>query len=268
MGLKAMAAVGDRSRATKNELLLLLKIADLADDDGRNCWMETPAMGKWLRADDRSAQRILLRLQAIGEIVIEVNDGRRSVPLGHGRHFCPKWFIHVRCVYDWPAYQAEEGAESDKTPDSANPLPRGRPSRKSDKTPDSAHRSKSGVLSPKSGVLSSKSGVSSAHIRKYPLSTRTSTQEQGSAAARTPRSPSESPGDNLKVITKLVHDILDHFPEPDDLIGLVKESCASLGIAYDTDVIRRAIDSADHQRIRAGKTPSDRHSAGAAAAAS
>lgn len=83
-------------------------------------------------------------------------------------------------------------------------------------------------------------------------------------AGAAPRHPVENPLDNVGVLTKLVHQILDFIqPDPVDLPELVKESAASYAIAYNTEAVTLAIESADFQRVRAGKNPSDPNSAGA-----
>lgn len=128
MGFREMGLVGDRSRATKSDLLLLLKIADGCDDEGRNSFIETPAMGRWLRCSERGTQYVLQRLQTNREIEIEINETGREIVLRGGRRFRPKWFIHVRCVSEWEAYQAE--AESADCADFSVGLLRGRPKRK------------------------------------------------------------------------------------------------------------------------------------------
>lgn len=135
MSLRAMNLVGERSRAGKNDLLLLLKVADHCDDEGRNCWMETPAMGRWLRGSERGAQVVLGRLHRLREVDIEVNDTGREIILRGGRRFLPKWFIHVRCVCAWDEYQQE--GESADFADSSKRLLRGRPRRKPAKDADS-----------------------------------------------------------------------------------------------------------------------------------
>ena len=75
---------------------------------------------------------------------------------------------------------------------------------------------------------------------------------------------------NISVITKVAHEVLDFFAEAPDLTDAeiaeaVKRHCAKLHIAYRSDVVCRAIDSALFQRQRAGKPSLIRSAPGEAA---
>lgn len=62
------------------------------------------------------------------------------------------------------------------------------------------------------------------------------------------------PKDNLSVITKLVHTVLADLNQPQDFASLkadVKTQCAQKHIAYDADVVGRALESALAQRRHA-----------------
>lgn len=62
------------------------------------------------------------------------------------------------------------------------------------------------------------------------------------------------PKDNLAVITKLVHTVLADLNQPQDFASLkadVKTQCAQKHIAYDADVVGRALESALAQRRHA-----------------
>jgi hypothetical protein len=98
----------ERARAGKTDLLMLVKIADLADDDGRNAWPEVPRLMKYCRMSERGVEYTLQRLEQQGELLIEHNDAGREIVLRGGRTFRPKWFLHVRCVCEWEAYQRGE----------------------------------------------------------------------------------------------------------------------------------------------------------------
>jgi hypothetical protein len=82
---------------------------------------------------------------------------------------------------------------------------------------------------------------------------------------RNARSAAEA---NVRVITRLVHDVLDRGRQTDAgaLAELVKCQCAARRIAYNSSVVGRAIAAADFQRVRVGKAPSHPSSAGAIAA--
>lgn len=119
-----------------------------------------------------------------------------------------------------------------KEPESVLPAPaverNGEPCKKT------ASPSESGVLILESGVLSSEDGTRKA------------------AASPRPR-PVENPNDNLSIVTKLAHEAIDIEGMNADLGQLadaVKSLCAIRGIAYNSEVVRKAVDSALAQRRR------------------
>jgi Fe2+ or Zn2+ uptake regulation protein len=71
----------------------------------------------------------------------------------------------------------------------------------------------------------------------------------GSKAGAAPLPP-DRPADNVSVITKLAHQSIDVLGVGDrsDLRGDLKDRCAALHIAYDSEVIDKAIESAVWQR--------------------
>lgn len=81
----------------------------------------------------------------------------------------------------------------------------------------------------------------------------------------------ENPADNLSIITKLAHEVLDlleHTPDVEvgEVMESVKRRCALYHIAYDSGVVSTAINSACFQRQRIGKPAVLPGSAGEAAA--
>ncbi len=96
---------------------------------------------------------------------------------------------------------------------------------------------------PESGVLILESG------------TRNLDLKDKAAAAPRPSAPrSEPPDENLRIITKLAHEAIDIEGVAADLgilAGAVKSLCAIRVIAYNSDVVRKAVDSALAQRRRA-----------------
>jgi len=82
------------------------------------------------------------------------------------------------------------------------------------------------------------------------------------AAAASPPPPAEradeNPDDNVGVITKLAHVLLDLYEQHDadfaDFSEVVKWRCAKEGIAYNSEVVTKAIESACYQRQRIGKS--------------
>ena len=79
----------------------------------------------------------------------------------------------------------------------------------------------------------------------------------GSAGAA-PRHLDE-PTENLKVITKIAHEVLDLLSETpdvtkDEVVEGIERRCDLFKIAYSPDLLDKAIDSAVFQRRRAGKS--------------
>jgi hypothetical protein len=93
-----------------------------------------------------------------------------------------------------------------------------------------------------SGVLSLDSG------------TRNLDQQDKAAATPRPSDPrSEPPSENLRIITKLAHEAIDIEgikASLSDLGDAVKSLCAIRVIAYNSEVVRKAVDSALAQRRR------------------
>jgi hypothetical protein len=241
---------------------MLVKIADLADDEGRNAWPEVPRLMKYCRTSERATQYVLRRLERDREIDIEYNEGRRAIVLKGGRLFRPKWFIHVRCVCDWEAYQLE--GKPATSADSAPRLRSGRPSRKPANLADSPVCGKLGV-NPQ--VSTAKAASSNRKTRKNtsggsigidPVVDPVVRTSAGAAPLAPVEKPVENPEDNIRVIAKIVHEVLDNFAQADDVtegdvIEAVKRHCAVLDIAYNSAVVWRALDSAFVQRGRKGK---------------
>jgi hypothetical protein len=61
-----------------------------------------------------------------------------------------------------------------------------------------------------------------------------------------------SPVENIKIITKLAHEVLrglnGHAYLGADVVEDIKTLCAKRKIAYDAEVVRKALDSAEVQR--------------------
>lgn len=88
-------------------------------------------------------------------------------------------------------------------------------------------------------------GTSTGSVSRSEISTRTST---GSAAAQTPRetSPDEDDADkNVEVITALIMKEVFPLKVPDvDLVETIKDLCVSRSIAYNSTVVKSALNSA------------------------
>lgn len=81
MSVKVMARVWERSRHSGGALVLLLAMADFADDDGR-CWPAVSTLATKSRMSERNARYALRALEASGEIRT-VEGGGRSQTNGY-----------------------------------------------------------------------------------------------------------------------------------------------------------------------------------------
>jgi len=75
-----MARVWEKSRHKGSDLLMMLAIADFADDDGR-AYPAVPTLAAKCRTTPRHTNRILAGLRASGELEIRVNEGPRGTNL-------------------------------------------------------------------------------------------------------------------------------------------------------------------------------------------
>lgn len=73
-----MALVWEYAPASGNELLLLLAIADQANDLGADAWPSIDTLARRTRLNPRTVQRLLQRLAASRLLAIEPGGGRRS----------------------------------------------------------------------------------------------------------------------------------------------------------------------------------------------
>lgn len=93
MSVTAISRVWERSRAKGSELLVLLAIADYADDEGRNAWPSVQKLADKSRMTERGVRDVLRRLADDGELAVERNTDGREVAGG----FRPRLFMHVLC---------------------------------------------------------------------------------------------------------------------------------------------------------------------------
>ncbi|WP_141983511.1 helix-turn-helix domain-containing protein [Saccharothrix saharensis] len=77
MSIRIMTWVWEHAEAAGTDLLLMLAIADSADDQGRNAWPSITDLSRKTRLDERTVQRRLKRLHDQGRIAIEIGGGRR-----------------------------------------------------------------------------------------------------------------------------------------------------------------------------------------------
>ena len=74
MSIKVMSHVWDNSKQKGAALLLLLALADMADENG-DCYPSTERLAKKARVDVRSAQRTIKRLIEDGELIVFEKQG-------------------------------------------------------------------------------------------------------------------------------------------------------------------------------------------------
>lgn len=77
MSVRTMARVWDQSTHAGTELLMLLAIADFADDDG-NAYPAVSTLATKCRMSARNANFILTALRTSGELEIRTNEGPRG----------------------------------------------------------------------------------------------------------------------------------------------------------------------------------------------
>lgn len=84
MSIKMIEHVWTNGPEDRSELLVLLALADFANDIGE-CWPSVSSIAAKARMDERSARRILRKLEAKGWL---------KVTIGGGRHGCSKYFVN------------------------------------------------------------------------------------------------------------------------------------------------------------------------------
>jgi hypothetical protein len=67
--------VWEYSRATGSAFVVLLKIADNCDDDGRNAWPSVATLARYCRCSESTVQRSLRELESLGELKINHQMG-------------------------------------------------------------------------------------------------------------------------------------------------------------------------------------------------
>ena len=77
MSVRTMARVWADSMHAGTELLMLLAIADFADDDG-NAYPAVPTLAKKCRMSTRNANFILTALKVSGELEVRANEGPKG----------------------------------------------------------------------------------------------------------------------------------------------------------------------------------------------
>jgi hypothetical protein len=77
MSVRVMSWVWDHATVGGSELLVLLAIADCANDDGTNAFPSIATLARKTRVNERTVQRITRRLQDGGHLHVEPTTGGR-----------------------------------------------------------------------------------------------------------------------------------------------------------------------------------------------
>lgn len=105
MSVAVMTTCWRYSQARGNDLLVLLALADIADDNGE-CWPSMGYIARKARVDVRSARRHVRNLEKLGEVVVVVGGGKASTPGGTRSN-------RYRIVVHVPAEDADPGDLTD-----------------------------------------------------------------------------------------------------------------------------------------------------------
>lgn len=238
MSWRSSSLVFERSRAKGSNRLMLLAIADYAKDNGKWAFASARTLTAKCQLSGRGGELVLIRLVHDGEIMAELKDGLL--------------YLHIRCIFDWEAYRTEGTAPA--IGEIFSRKQREIFSRKlvaiaTTKANARAAKAKSTTAKAKTGESSLCTGS-----ERDP----TGSEEQGLRPDHHPVETVENPEDNIRVIAKIAHQVIELYADSDDVedgdvIESMKRHCAALNIAYCSNVIWRALDSAVKQRQRLGK---------------
>lgn len=141
MAIAVMSKVWDMSRAGGTELLLLLAIADFADEHGY-AYPSVPTLAKKIRMSPRNTQYTLQKLVAMGELEISLNAGRRGTNLYQVKNLHPASLAPCSPLQGRGAAHCTEGVqpiahEPSRTviePPKVSPKPRAKRAKKQEMT--------------------------------------------------------------------------------------------------------------------------------------
>jgi hypothetical protein len=77
MSIKVMTEVWEHSKAKSTDLLVLLALADMANDEGE-CWPSMSTIGRKCRINTRNARARIYSLKNLGEVVVIESGGKSS----------------------------------------------------------------------------------------------------------------------------------------------------------------------------------------------
>ncbi len=78
MSVKVQSKVWEHSRATGNTLIVLLKLSDCCDDQGRNAWPSIRSLARYCRCSASTVKRAIRELVDLGELEIVQSGGGRA----------------------------------------------------------------------------------------------------------------------------------------------------------------------------------------------
>lgn len=85
MSIRVIQWVWDHSQAGGADRLVLLAIADNANHDGSDAWPSVEELSRKARVSERTVQRCIGNLEALGELVVERNAGGSRTTPGNRR---------------------------------------------------------------------------------------------------------------------------------------------------------------------------------------
>lgn len=78
VSVRVQSRVWERSAATGNAFVVLLKIADNCDDHGRNAWPSIDTLACYCRCSRSTVKRCIAELVALGELEVTAKAGGRN----------------------------------------------------------------------------------------------------------------------------------------------------------------------------------------------
>lgn len=241
-------------------LLILIAMADWSDHEGYS-WASRRAIGLKTGASETTVKRVIRGHMDRGELERFLKGHNQPTPREFvGRTgFQPTNLYRITLLDKLGTKKPAVLARNQRGAATARPS-------------ESAGEPKGGRTRPVRGATH---GLQGGPDESAPLCTDTSEDTSHdtsvlTAGARAHEQPAERPEDNLGIITKVAHEVLDLYEgvadiDISDVIDSVKCRCALYRLDYNSGVVSSAIDSACYQRQRAGKASVIRGSAGEAA---
>jgi hypothetical protein len=245
MSVRVMTWVWEHSRTIGNDRLVLLSIADRASDEGMDAWPSIATLAKKTRLHERTVQRCIRSIEALGELEIKRNEGRQGTNVYIVRMDClaladsrPRRRVPT-ARRAWPA----EGVTPGNTPPPGN-LPPGGTSAGGGVAPPppGGGSTATGGVAPPPPDTSPTSGTTSTSIVRTAPHAAPPTQDGFSIRPETRlRLAKEPNADNYRVIAALAAELLqrgswDHnsiryeIGSEQDLRDALKDECARMQI--------------------------------------